>query len=275
MAKKQGSTGPLFVFYILLVYVIFQFCWWGYHIHDLDREVIQLRQDLFDFREIGTRMMQTDAEKELLKRKIMIIGEGSVFLLFLLLGAYQIHRTFRKEQMLARQQRNFLLSVTHELKSPIASVKLCLQTILKRELDVSGQKDLAAKSLQETNRLGKLVDNILMAANVENPNYSLSREDINLSEIIRSNIEWLEKFASTHQLITDIPNDIIINADRLALISIVQNLVENAIKYSPEGSVVKVEARNKKDRVILSVKDEGIGISHGERKHIFKKFYRV
>ena len=115
---------------------------------------------------------------------IMIAGEGSVFIALLLLGILQIRKTFNKETALAQQQKNFLLSVTHELKSPIASTKLQLQTLQKHDLDREKQKEIIANAISDTDRLNNLVENILLAAKIENSVYSIHKEKYNLSEYL-------------------------------------------------------------------------------------------
>ena len=86
------------IFYILSVYVVVQFIWWGYHLIELTKEV-------------------TEESVQITKRITMIFGEGSVFLLFVLIGVWQIRRAIKKELQLSEKQNNFLLSVTHELKN--------------------------------------------------------------------------------------------------------------------------------------------------------------
>ena len=112
----KGLRNPIFLFYLLVFYVILQFVWWIYLIFSLYDQIY--------------------TEAEVLKHKAwMIIGEGSVFLLILLGGIWMIRRAFRREMEVNANQQNFLMSVTHELKSPIASVKLFLQTLKSRSLE--------------------------------------------------------------------------------------------------------------------------------------------
>ena len=103
------------IFYVLSVYVVVQFIWWGYHLIELTEVASQASQPVSN-------------------RIAMIIGEGAVFLILLLIGIWQIRRSIRKELKLSERQNNFLLSVTHELKTPLAANKLYLQTIKKRDL---------------------------------------------------------------------------------------------------------------------------------------------
>ena len=131
-----------YLFLILLLYVILQAAWWLYSIHQLSAEVIN--------------------EKEELDRKTsMIISEGAVFLLILIVGFFITYRSLRKEVQVSAQQKNFLLAITHELKTPIASLKLYLQTLVKRDLPQEKQKEILGKSIKDADRLNELVENIL------------------------------------------------------------------------------------------------------------------
>ena len=85
----------------------------------------------------------------------MIVGEGTVFLLILLFGVYQVRKSIKKETELANQKSNFILSISHELKTPIAATKLQLQTLLKHDLERDKQKELLHNALNENNRLHK------------------------------------------------------------------------------------------------------------------------
>jgi signal transduction histidine kinase len=122
------------IFYILSAYVLIQFLWWGFHI-------IQLTSEL------------TGESDAIGKRIVMIMGEGAVFLLLLLVGIWQIRRAIIKELKLSERQNNFLLSVTHELKTPLAANKLYLQTIKKRDLTKEQTQELIDKALNENGRL--------------------------------------------------------------------------------------------------------------------------
>jgi K+-sensing histidine kinase KdpD len=113
----------------------------------------------------------------------MIFGEGMVFILFLSLGILQIRKSFKRESEVSRQQKNFLMSVTHELKSPVAAVKLFLQTLAKHDLERSRQQEIIRRAVDETNRLDHLIGNILMASQLENHAFSIRKEVINLSEL--------------------------------------------------------------------------------------------
>ncbi len=210
------------------------------------------------------------------RRWIMIAGEGSVFVCLLLLGIYQIRKSFNKETALANQQKNFLLSVTHELKSPIASAKLQLQTLQKRELDREKQKEILANAINDTDRLNNLVENILLAAKIENNVFTSHKEEYNLSDYITEGMnQTIESFRYKQRVVLDIDPNIFMKIDRMSFPSIILNLFENAVKYSSSDSTIKVGLKKQNQKIILSVADEGLGITEEEKKYIFRKFYRI
>jgi len=208
--------------------------------------------------------------------KGMVVGEAAVFLFIVLVGAYYMHKTLSKERKLHQQQKNFLLSVTHELKSPLASIKLYLQTILKRDLEREKQKGFITNSLKDIERLDDLVENMLMASQIESNSYSFPKEEFNFSDLVKQVTDRLQVHTCRSQIIIpEVEKGITLRGDKFALTSMVTNLVENAVKYSPPCAEVKVKLFRKGSEVHFVTADLGIGISDLEKTRIFDKFYRV
>jgi signal transduction histidine kinase len=210
-------------------------------------------------------------------RMAMVMGEGSVFLFLLCIGAYFLHQSIKKEERLREQQQNFLLSVTHELKSPLAAIKLSIQTIIKRDLDRARQTALLGNSLKDIERLDDLVENMLLATKIENRSYSFPKEQFDFSELVTRITDRLQVHScGCEQLITPvIKPGIKVMGDQFALSSVVTNLVENAVKYSGPCADVSVELTEKDGHPFLRVADKGPGIPDAEKMLIFDKFYRV
>jgi signal transduction histidine kinase len=210
-------------------------------------------------------------------RMTMIMGEGSVFLFLLCIGAYFLHQSIKKEDRLHEQQQNFLLSVTHELKSPLAAIKLSLQTIVKRDLDRARQTSLLNNSLKDIERLDDLVENMLLATRIENRSYSFPKEEFDFSELVSKITDRLQIHScGCEQVIkTNIQDNIRVSGDAFALSSVVTNLIENAVKYSGPCAEVSVELGQQNGHVFLAVSDKGPGIADEEKMLIFDKFYRV
>lgn len=270
---------PLVIFYLLVFYVVLQFCWWAYLLVDLNREVYQYKTEIVELKHSDEATRANDHtlfQKKLHNRWIMIAGEGAVFISLLLFGINQTRKAFRKEFILAKQQRNFLLSVTHEFKSPLAAIKLSLQTIEKHELDKEKKKSVIQRSLNETERIHNLIENMLMAAQIEGHNIELPKDEFNLSELLTDTInDKADQYRLTHEITASIPENVYMKGDPLAIASLVINLIENAEKYSPENSKTHLELVERDKHIVIRVADNGQGIPDKEKEKIFEKFYRV
>ena len=272
MSKRQRIFP---VFYLLFAYVLIQFSWWAYSIVRLNSEIIQLRSELAAYQ--GLKAGQTqNIEAAIESKMIMVAGEGTVFLILLLAGAFYILRSFKREIAIQSQQKNFMLSVTHELKSPLASVKLYLQTLLKRDLNPEKQKEITKHALSDTERLGNLIDNILTASRLDGGRFSLHMEQDHLSQYVQKICRaHFQQGLSSHQLETHIEPDLFASFDKQVFSIILGNLLENAIKYSPPASKVMVALNRQQGKFVLVVADEGPGIPSVERTKVFQKFYRI
>jgi len=240
---------PFVIFYGLIIYAMAELVWWGYML-------VTLRP----------------------QRTGMILGEGAIFIIVLLGGAYLFHLSLNKERRLQNQKKNFLLSVTHELKSPLAAIKLYMETIQKRSLTREQIMDFTGKCLMDVDRLNDMVENMLLAAKIENQSYTFPKQQFNMSVLVDSIVNRLQinKCDINQQLINaEIEPKIEVSGDKFALTSVVTNLIENAVKYSRPCDTVDVKLFCKNDKVHLQVADHGIGIPDLEKTRIFDRFYRV
>jgi K+-sensing histidine kinase KdpD len=250
--KKQTAI----FFYILGAYVVLQFVWWGYHLIELTEE---LKKE----------------PAEIAKRITMIFGEGLVFFVILIFGLSKIRSSIIKELRLSERQNNFLLSVTHELKTPLAANKLYLQTILKRKLDEQSKTDLLQKAVQENERLELMIDNILNASRIENKALQAVKEEKNLSEIMNSVVDRFHRRNQKEFITCEIESGIVVPVDVFFMETILNNLIENAIKYGTIEKGITVYLFRKDHEILFGVKDQGPGISKELRKQIFYKFFRA
>lgn len=283
-SKWLQLNKPLIIFSVLVLYIFASFIWWSYLLisntaNTMEQSkkllVLQYENEGIAQDEIVNMPSYLDLEKNYRNQVLMVLGEGLVFLVLLSAAIIQIWRSYKQELALANQQRNFLLSITHELKSPLASIKLGLETINKRELDKEKFQKMIDFSLSDTNRLQNLVEDILLAAKFEDHSFQFVKSPLDLSEFVGRMIAKMRsrhpdrKFNFSHN------GAHYIKGDRQALTSLVSNILENAVKYSPEGSDIDIEVENKYKSVVMAIKDKGIGIAEHEKPNIFKKFYRV
>jgi signal transduction histidine kinase len=247
--KRTKMKKTLVIFYAIIIYAVAELIWWGYMLVHLNPS-----------------------------RKGMIMGEGCMFVTVFLVGAYFLHQSLNKEAKLQEQKKNFLLSVTHELKSPLASIKILLQTIQKRDLSKVQILDFIDKSLLDVERLDDMVENMLLASKIDNRSYTFPKAKFNLSVLVDSIVNRLQisKCDCNQQIINaEIEPKIEITGDKFALTSVVTNLVENAVKYSSPCESVNVKLFEKDGKIYFQVADHGIGIADNEKPRIFDKFYRV
>lgn len=268
-----------FIFTILVTYIVLQFLWWEILLVRQSDTIIALKQNIAALSSSDDAVIIrdiADLQNKKTTRLYMIVGEGTVFLLILLYGVFQVRKFIRKEKELAAQKNNFILSVSHELKTPIAATKLQLQTLLKHELERDKQKELLNNALNETGRLHKLVDNVLMANQIENKNLSTQKENLNLSALVEDTVKRYFSEQLEHKTITlNVEKDITYSGDKELLASIIINLIENAIKYSFESVSIEIVLKSVNQKPFLEIKDRGCGIPDSEKESIFHKFYRT
>lgn len=246
--------------------------------HPMYEAVYVPESESFEEYALAPKQEVIDAVNEKLDRRIkMYVSEGAVFVLLLLWGLVWIYRSFAQRIELNRQQQNFLLSVTHELKTPLASVKLYLQTLQKRQLDKEHTEKILHNAVTETDRLNDLVENVLVAAQIDGKSYRFTKEPINLSQLVEDISKKLgQAFSSKAAIHTNIEQDVLLEADKFTLGLAISNLIENAFKYArPEGAEVRVNLRTEMGKAVLNVEDNGVGIAPDEQAKVFNKFYRV
>ena len=275
--KNHKRSGLIIT--ILFGYIILQFLWWEVLLVRQTSQIIDEQQKLSEITSTDAgNLAKQIAELQVKKQNkvYMIVGEGTVFLLLLLYAFYRIRKASNKEIELVTQQKNFLLSVTHELKTPIAATKLQLQTLLKhKQLDPAQQEQLLVNAVNETNRLNRLIEDVLLA-NSADKDLNLNKENINVSELTVQTIQNYFSDKKTKGILnTEIQNGIFASVDKLLFPSLIINLTENAFKYSPENSPVHLSLAKQNDKLVLAVSDNGFGIPNKEKEKIFEKFYRI
>lgn len=249
--KKQTAI----FFYVLSSYVVLQFAWWGYHLIELSQEL-------------------AEDDNTSRQRVLMIVGEGSVFFLILILGLWKIRSSIQKDIRLSQRQSNFLLSVTHELKTPLASNKLYLQTLLKRKnLERNQREELLKQAITENKRLEGMIENILTATRIENHRLELNYETIPLDKEIERIVKTWSRERT--DVLLKLEKNVILKVDPFVIEVAVVNILENAFKYGGETPSIEVYLKSKKDHTLIGIKDQGIGIPAKFKDSIFEKFVRI
>lgn len=216
-------------------------------------------------------------DNQSLRKERMWITEGITFFIVLLIGIYWIYSSFAARIEMNTQQRNFLLSITHEFKTPLASLKLYLQTMQKRSLDKEQLDKMIHNSIKDVERLDELSENVLMATKIEGLGYNYTFTRLNFSELLTDTVnKVMHPKGGKFDLLRNIEPNLFTLGDRLTLTLVITNLLENACKYSTEGGKISVILKSiSADQLSFRVGDEGPGIPEVEKKKIFRKFYRI
>lgn len=265
---------------LLFLYVVSAILFWGYSLEEKSQTIYELEYknlstevDSFDNAALYNERL-ADIQNKRETRTKQYIGEGSTFLLVIIIGAAVVYTSFRRSIRLSRQQNNFMLSVTHELKSPIAAMKLNLQTLDRHNLDEDKKHLLLDRCVGEANRLNDLCNNLLLASQMDGRQYKPTKERLNFTELIIDCINDYEQSYPGRLQVDDLPV-YHLTGDKVLLHMAVNNLLENAIKYTPKDEPVKVMLNENSGYAILEVADHGPGIPDDEKKKVFNKFYRV
>ena len=284
MANSSNLTAALkikrlrtiyILYWFLLAYIVAALVWWFIALNQQNTMMTNLKLHELNSNDPGYQEKLNTVTEGRRRKTAQYIGEGATFLLLIAAGTLVVFRAVRRQFRQSQQQQDFMMAITHELKTPIAVTKLNLETLQKHRLPEEQQQKLIANTLQEADRLNSLCNNLLLAGQMETNAYEPVSERIDLSEL-------LDQCVLDHRLrfpgriiATAIQDEIYFNGDRLMLQMAINNLLDNAIKYS--GKEGKIEAGIKREvgYTQIFVKDEGKGIADDEKNKIFNKFYRT
>jgi signal transduction histidine kinase len=215
-------------------------------------------------------------------REIVPLILGVIFFCFIIAGVILNTIFLVREIRRNEQQDSFLNAVTHELKTPITSIRLYLETLQKRNVDEEQRREFYQVMLDDTQRLMGTVEGVLRAARVVQKNALLSRAQIAIGPLVQ---EAIDLARSRHHLTTEAldwsgdgrpAEHLTVMGDREELFTALSNVLDNAVKYSPQEPCIRVAAVTPDlEHVEIRVQDNGVGIPRGELKRVFKRFYRV
>jgi len=210
------------------------------------------------------------------RRIVMLVSEGAFFAVLLLVLIGLLWRSFRREVELERQHRNFLSAVTHELKSPLASMRLALETVISGRASPEVGKRFIGNALEDVERLQDLVEKVLETTRFGGGGKAIHREDTDLSRLVEDSIEAFRRRAMAANALVkaDISPDIHARVDAEAIAIVISNLLENAVKYGDDPATVEIDLSMDGSRAVLEVGDNGAGISEEDVELIFGRFYR-
>lgn len=208
---------------------------------------------------------------------LLVLGVLSLVVIASVLVMFSIF--LAREILEVRRQDSFIDSVTHELKTPLASIKLCLQTLEREGIPTEKREALQRMMHQDVDRLATFIDDVLQASRLAHDSTGMDVEQVRLATLAK---HCAETVATRHKVPLSaievaVAPEAIVWTDQAALEIVLRNLIDNAVKYSGGEVRVKVAAREDAARglVLIEVSDRGIGIPAKDLRRIFQRFYRV
>ncbi len=278
--ERKKLRRATIIYWMLLLYIIVALVWWFISLEKQNRHLAKQQYINLSLQKDVLPDLNYQHEKEKIRdttkrntRKY--VAEGVTFLILISIGAVFVYRSVNRQFKMQQQEQNFKMAVTHELKTPISVTRLNLETLQKYNLDPEKQKKLIRTTLDETDRLNALTNNILISSQLEGGGYKESQEELDLSDLLKDCITAFRNRFPERVFKENIQPDVEIKGDALLLQMLINNLLENAIKYSPRELPVTIALNKTRSGIELQMKDEGPGIPDLEKKKIFSKFYRI
>jgi two-component system sensor histidine kinase SenX3 len=207
-----------------------------------------------------------------------ILWEGGFFLVVLIGGMTVLTRTLRHDAELRRRQQNFLAAVSHEFKSPLASIQLAAETLVLRSRDDDGKR-LGARILEDGERLLRMIDNLLDTTRLEEGRQHLTPQLTNLSYASQTAIAAIRERASANgiAITAAVPGDLGVHVDPIVIETGLRNLLDNAVKscIAAKSGTIRVHAAREPGSIVLAVTDDGLGFPPEDAAMIFEKFHRL
>ena len=207
----------------------------------------------------------------------VILLEGCFLMMIILAGVYLIFVFWNKQVRLNRLQSNFVASVSHELKSPLASIQLYLETLMYQKVSEEETRDFIEIMLTDTERLSGLIENILEAGKSDLKSMQSEFKTLELEQFLAELLKGYERQFKEREceVRLDIQDSPVLYADRRALRMVFSNLLSNALRYTPNGGLITIRVKKREKFCDVEFIDSGVGIEKKDIKKIFRKFYRV
>ncbi|TMW72030.1 cell wall metabolism sensor histidine kinase WalK [Alteribacter natronophilus] len=193
-------------------------------------------------------------------------------------GLIAVLHDVTEQEKIEQERREFVANVSHELRTPLTSMKSYLEALADGALDTDVAPRFIKVTQTETERMIRLVNDLLQLSKMDSKDYQMTMNSMNLTSFVDQVIDRFE-MSTKNQAITfkrKIPDEpLFVYGDRDKLTQLLDNIVSNAVKYSPQGGTITCNIKEEKGRVIISVQDEGVGIPKDSIPHVFDRFYRV
>jgi len=277
MIKRDPSRFLQIGFLGLLFLCVLQVGWWVADNLIYTAEIVDVVNAVVGS-ETGTEAALTELASASEGRANRYVWEGAFFLVVLVAGMAVLTRTLRHDRELRRRQQNFLAAVSHEFKSPLASMQLAAETLVLRSTDPDGQR-LGQRMLEDCERLLRMVDNLLDTTRIEEGRHRVQVEETALAAAVAATVDSFADQAARHDITIGqaVPSELRLAVDRTALDTMLRNLIDNALKacIAGGGHRIAVDAAADGGRIRLSVSDDGLGFPPEDAALMFEKFHRL
>ena len=264
MKRFRALFHPIFVFVMVQVAWIGLMAVWIYW-------YFKNSQNLAEFaKKLPPELLESDFNW-------VVLLEGGVLMLMILAGVYVIFVYWNKQSRLYQLQSNFVSSVSHELKSPLASIRLYLETLKYQKVSSEEAQDFVEIMLSDTERLSDLIDNILESSKSDPKSMQLQFTLVDIVLFLQETIDHHKKLFEEKQCQIKLKfnSHVKVNIDARAMRMVFNNLIANALRYSHVGTILIIKVRQDQKFCIIDFIDQGFGFEKKELKKVFKKFYRV
>ena len=271
--RSLSQKRALGVFIFLVLFLLTMAVWWIVYLARLTDEKVEIAAELGASPEYVEELHQQE-----ISRQIMLGSEGVMFLLLTLVGIWLIYRAVSQAERLRRHQENFLMAVTHELKTPLASMAVYLDTLESPRIPDEKKRTVLPRIRDDVKRLDRLVENILQAGRFDSVGYRPDRSRIELDKILHALLDRLvqDQPKMKLEIERDIETGLAAEIDVPVIKRAVSAVLDNAVKYAgkPEARLsVRLSRQGNTAEIVIA--DQGVGIEAKELKLIFDRFYRI
>ncbi len=273
MPLQLKPRAAFLVFNFMVIFLMANVIWWFILMDRVIDEKIDMSLELGASPEVIEHIYEQESS-----RRRMVILEGVVFFLFLLAGLWMIYRTLVKQRELRQQQENFMMAITHELKTPLASINLYVDSLLTPEIAEQEKQNILPKIKHDVYRLKRQVENVLEVARHHGLTEKSRYESFNLSQLLVQHLDELKKFYTNanYRLRTDIEESVLIYGDRRSIGKALDLILENSLVHNEGREIeIAVELSLSNNIISLNIGDNGCGVDKEELANIFDQFYRA
>lgn len=264
--------------FVLFFYITIQFLWWEYQFYRNYEEILMLKKHLAALQTTNPDSIQKnihELDMVFKRKKAMVIGEGTVFMVLLVIGFYWIYYLEQNDRKNLKEREYFFSGITHELKTPITSLRLHLQTFLKTQKIPDTDHSFIHQALADADRMNFLINNLLQSRQIIYGKMVPNGIFINIPELLTDVIRKFNEEDKKRIKIEINDNEKLnIKADKEMSVSIINNLIENALRHTHSAHEIQVRIYAENNCMIFDITNPGLPFSREFKDEMFKPFKR-